>query len=576
MDQVRMAIGQLVKYHFWILCVVVVGFGITGWYIATGGLDAESKKNADQIKAQETAITQVLKIQDHPNAEFAKGMEEMIHRYAVGVGLGWRERYRQQEKLLVWPKRLGTAFHQQVNTLRPIEEKVGFDEAKGYVDKDEIPVKYREIYRNFIVDELPELAKIIGAKWYASFDDAASTGSSGRTTSGGKSPYSSPGGKSSRPPGMSGSSSPYRTTGRGDMPGKGSGKPGETTEEVDNSIVFWTAENQREILEQHFKFAAETATPHTLDVLYAQEDLWVLEAILRVIERTNAGADANYNAAIKEIESIEMGRTVRGRMGKVSQVQDPLSTANPNGGAPGVMPGVVPGVTPGDSTTTSSTTTTMAPTAMPGSVPGSTTSGTPTGPLDPALGRYVDIDYNPLPPKSLRAARTTDDPALAIYSVAKRMPVRLRLRMDQRRLNDLLAECGNSSLPIEVRQVRINCEAGLVNDIGAMPGSGGQSSSSYGNSYSMPSTSSSSAAKSSSSARSRRGTGEMTGPGYGSSHKNAVVEDPNEVVVEVFGIVYIFNPVNEKQLNIELQRDAEGGAATPTAAVDTKKTSPQG
>ena len=29
-----------------------------------------------------------------------------------------------------------------------------------------------------------------------------------------------------------------------------------------------------------------------------------------------------------------------------------------------------------------------------------------TGPIDPALGRYVDIDYNPLPPKELRDART--------------------------------------------------------------------------------------------------------------------------------------------------------------------------
>ena len=38
----------------------------------------------------------------------------------------------------------------------------------------------------------------------------------------------------------------------------------------------------------------------------------------------------------------------------------------------------------------------------------------------------------------------------------KRLPVRMRLIMDQRRVTDLVAECANAPLQVEVQEVRIN------------------------------------------------------------------------------------------------------------------------
>lgn len=201
--------------------------------------------------------------------------------------------------------------------------------------------------------------------------------------------------------------------------------------------------------------------------------------------------------------------------------------------------------------------------------PGSGTGGTggASGLIDPALGRYVDVDYKPLDPKDLRAARTSDDPKLAIYSVAKRMPVQMRLRIDQRKLNDLLAECGNSSLPIEVRQVRINCEPG--SDGGSMSGGMGGGGSSYGGSSASSAGPSSAGPSPGGSSRSMGPS--MSSPGGGGRRSsmggnNSMGEetkDANEIVVDVFGIVHIYNPVNEKQLN--LNQDV----ATPTAVTST-------
>ena len=74
---------------------------------------------------------------------------------------------------------------------------------------------------------------------------------------------------------------------------------------------------------------------------------------------------------------------------------------------------------------------------------------------DPAEGRYVDEKYATLPALRLRGALESTDATEALLAVAKRMPVRIRVQIDQRKLNSLLAQCGNSRLPVEVRQVRI-------------------------------------------------------------------------------------------------------------------------
>ena len=93
---------------------------------------------------------------------------------------------------------------------------------------------------------------------------------------------------------------------------------------------------------------------------------------------------------------------------------------------------------------------------------------------DPAFGRYVDGTYQPLDPAKLRSALTSKSKEDALLAVAKRMPVRMPFRVDQRKLNKVLAECGNSKLPVEVRQVRINRPA----DSGM--GMGGYGGSDYG------------------------------------------------------------------------------------------------
>ena len=51
-------------------------------------------------------------------------------------------------------------------------------------------------------------------------------------------------------------------------------------------------------------------TPSTLAILLAQEDLWVCQALLRVISNCNEGAakDKPSTAVVKRIEHLDIGR----------------------------------------------------------------------------------------------------------------------------------------------------------------------------------------------------------------------------------------------------------------------------
>ena len=180
---------------------------------------------------------------------------------------------------------------------------------------------------------------------------------------------------------------------------------------------------------------------------------------------------------------------------------------------------------------------------------------------DPGEWRYVDTNYKPVEIKQLREALKANppDPKNAFLVVAKRMPLRLRLTVDQRKLHRLMAECGNSPLPIEIRQVRINRQAGASSggmDGGMSPGM----SPSYGPGEmgvmpGMPGGSGTAAPD----------MGPGPGPGYASPEggmfggmmaagdlkSRASVSSTNpayDVPIELYGVIYIYNPVAKEKL----------------------------
>lgn len=200
-------------------------------------------------------------------------------------------------------------------------------------------------------------------------------------------------------------------------------------------FMFWgevgQEASQQELWNRYRSRFATTDTPSRTRVEVTQEDLWVIGQLLDVIAKTNEGFTDQANAAVKLIHEVDVAQWALAK----AQQSDPMifyptaadaATGDAGGmgmGGAGGMEGGMGGE--GDQP--------MTPEAREEA-------------FDKALlkHRYVDDKGKPL---------EADDPAAPTpgpFAEFKQLFVRIKLRIDERRLPRLLANCANSPLPIEV------------------------------------------------------------------------------------------------------------------------------
>jgi hypothetical protein len=170
-------------------------------------------------------------------------------------------------------------------------------------------------------------------------------------------------------------------------------------------------------------------------------------------------------------------------------------------------------------------------------------------------GRYLGPDGKPVPYGSAGAAAPGGEPVPAEATPAaapagpldltvfgteyKRLPVRMVLRMDQRWLPHLIAECASQPLQVEVQEVRINAPDALSGSGGPGGGGGG------------------------------RGPGGMGGASQifpDEQAFQAFPAEPEMVNVVIQGTIYIFNKPNPAALQSPGAQPAGEQATTPPAA----------
>ena len=451
MDQLKEYFGVFKRQHFWFVAPVLLVLGVVVWFMASKSLTEEFSSNKSTVEGLLSKMRAVSGSEKHPNPEFHEGMQQLIDGRRENVRAAWQTKYDNQKQDLVWPE-VTPDFRDAVKDMNPIE-KVDFK-------TQTIQQSLRRSYKRFVDEKLPQLASDIGAKW---------------------SPTKARGG------------SAYRRSREAAADDGGV---------VDQSqLVIWNPDNQA-IIEERFDWPS---TPTTLQVLYAQEDIWVLENLIGIIKETNGDVQTRSQAAIKQIAFIQLG----------SDVEKPSFRVL----VPQPMVGNEDGLTEEEM-------------EMEMEVVGGDESGAGgTGFGTEGEGGF-DADGNPLPKQdvlaSLVANRYVDNNYQPIAdlagleasaAVAKRIPVRMRLLVDQRSLNRLLIACANSKLTLEVRQLRFNPQGESLGAGKAFGGSG-------------------------------EDRGRATG-GFG--RQNAETKQlPNytsfDRMVELYGIVYIFNPVDESKI----------------------------
>ena len=475
MDQLKHYLRILKRQHFWVVSVAIVLVGIAAWFWTVRSLSTERGDFQTSIDGSYSTVEGVRRKQDHVNQDTQDKMTQLIADRRNEVKAAWDRKFKQQtggeegeEDILKWPEELGPQFLRAVEKFRPIEEHATYPVPA--VDRD-IATNLRENYRDYVKNELPKLAERIGAVWRMESDEYGDV----------------------------------RGGDEGEGESRGFGRGGSARDSA--TIVYWNPDDQQLIQSQHFDWTTGIRKrPSSLQVLYAQEDLWVLTALVDIIKRTNGKATVRHNAAVKQIESVKIGKHAGGVRGKIRRdaaaVSEDESTENVSDERDWTEREEESSEEEGD------------------------------GPslIDPAEGRYVDKNYQQL-------GGFLELQGYLASEVAKRMPVRMRVKMDQRAIRRLLIECANSRLTVEVRQVRVNPQDGATGSTGLGRGLlGGQ----FGGEPDF---------------ESRGGLFGQRGLGMGADMQ---MDDafPYDVTVELYGIIYIYNPVDEETLGDSVDADS--------------------
>jgi len=534
MDKIKPILAAVAKHVFWGGCGTILIVSVVSWYMARDALRSESQKNKGNIKSKYDSAKNLQNEANPPNQHSHAAMDKLNENTLQLVLGAWQHQYSHQENILRWPASLKDDFVAAVRPLKPIELKVDFPTPP----EQKLIVDYRHRYADYVDHLLPRLAEVVRSRWMVKGAPGAAMSPDARKEA-----------MAQNPP-----------------------------------LVLWEPQDQGRLVTAHFDWSGQPdSAPTTLQVLYAQEDLWVLTALVHIINKANGNVESRHDAVVKSINSIEIGRAAFGVAGQVGKVGGGTTTGAPGGGFPGggdsgsmgdmgggegmgMGGGMGGGMGPG----------------MGGSRgDGMGGMGNTRATADPADLRYVDNDYVPLPATKVREAMKSGNPDDAFLVVAKRMPIRLRLLVDQRKLHRLLSECGNSLLPVEIRQVRVNRTKGsggaggygMGGGYGGMEGSmeggmdggmeygggmqgggamglGGYGGSAYGGGGSG--------------GASQYGTGGALSGDDIKSRAEVSATTIHDVPVELYGIIYIYNPVDRDRLGIEESSETPETSETPS------------
>ena len=499
------ALDFVKKNIFWIASFLLTVTMIGVWFYSTGALQAETASRESELKGLDSTAQSVISSEAedgagvHPNKETEEGMNQKIDKLAESVVAAWQLRYDAQRNVMRWPDSiLSPKFMKEFNKYDP-PETLPDDETGQRIDTQTLLKEYKQQ----IPSQMKHICSIIQTNWtYQEQLDKEAFVSSGDSDEdaqgdGDQTPSDDDEGSSSR--------------------------DGSDSKEPPREIVEWNQLNQDLWFQKltNFLFRDDNRfqikIPSPSQVYMLQQDLWLLEAMFDIIRTVNGQVDAegkammgddgkhkmvlaNDLATVKKIDHVVFGREALGLLGEIVNTTKEEKTSGRGGGRRGGR-----GTESNDK--------------------GFGYYGKPA-----FHGRYVDANLEPVKSETIRKALSESTlPADNLeLVVAKRVPVRLAVQMDEREIPRFLAACANSPFAFEVWQVRVN-KHDPEEKIALRGG---------------PEDSSSSRSSGIGKSQSGLGGGFGDGNGKGNLAVKVALRKKYDVGVEFYGIVKIYNPVN--------------------------------
>lgn len=546
MDQLKPFIQWCKKNAFWLGCFFLSVTMIGSWVFSSMQLAEAQRENEREISKKLGDIEKVTKtkaegadeVNAHPNKSTQDGMDAEIDRTISSIVRAWKKRYNEQKKILTWPEDILGAETCNFFSKVDIPEKVS---APGLGFE-----KYRRQYYEKIPEFMNRICLDVGANWKYNEKLNEEKAREKREAQEGN---SEGGGMGMGGMGMGG-------MGMGGM-GMGGGE-GNTSlvDEINQYPVTWDEVNQA-LWNRKLK-TFQGFDDHKEPVLYPtfmqanmlQQDLWLLEAMFKNIKKINAGSKSNDISVIRQIDHVVFGREATVKLGELLMVDARLAVAESDDAAAGAAGGMGMGGMGG-----------MGGDGMGGV--GGDEEGLPAEPSSYHV-RYVDPNYEPIAASQVKAVlggAALPETNLELI-VAKRVPFRLAVRMDERKVNEFIAICANSEFVFEINQLRVNRH--VANDQIAFNGGATASSGGPGMGSGMGSMSDASMGGMS---MGMGGMGGDSGPAAPTEKlKPTPVESRTDfmVSIEFYGVVKIYNPVRENFLRLAAGQEVVDETADPS------------
>ena len=545
MDQLAPAIAWIKKNVFWLVCGFLSILMVVSWFLITNGINGERTKQEAQLKKSVSTAkgiktvtanplpkngvteTEEETIAAHPNETSRQGMQEELAATIDSIVAAWKIRKQAQDSILVWPKCIPSdTFVNYFSQFNPPETMPDELNSAAGTQMEQMLT----LYRAKIPEQMAYLCGDDILRTYWKYDPKYMDAEAGAPTDDEDGGDPTGGG-----------------FGRGGFGagagGAGTGAPtlGSPAIDMNQFAVVWSDKNQDLWNQKLTTFNGYDGNqfdyPNPLQCYMLQQDLWLLEAMFRIVREVNGDSSANDLSIIKNIDHVAFGREVGGKLGELTPADQRLADKTTGGMGFGRSNDGMPGSFGGDGGEEEyDEEGNFEPDGdffnrsmpMGGGTEGDVMS-TSTVPYD---NRYVDVNFEPLPAAVVKGVITgaeLPENNLELI-VAKRVPVRIALKMDERRIADFMAACANSPFAFEIQQVRWNRHTPGGDDI-IFNGGGGSAASST---------------------EKRSGMGQNLGmDGFNPTQVEVVPVETRtnyDVNVEFFGIVKIYNPVREDEL----------------------------
>ena len=458
MDKLAPAIAWTKENGFWLanglLLLLMVGL----WFLVTGNLNKEKDDNVSKINRETSLVQGILRkkpedlleaeVSLHPNRTTQEGMQSELEQTVDSIIEAWTLRVDAQKKQLVFPDVIGNEKFAEV--FAPYNPPETFP--NEYADIRTIDALLG-LYRARIQDHMINICGKDGVRTNWRWDPA-----------------------NYEQEDALGFDRNRRSSRGGDGFGDDDGGLAFEVEDEDASrfAVLWSEINQQLWYDKLTKFKdrddhnKESNDPTPLQCYMLQQDLWVLKAMFDVIRQLNGDSTATDTSAIKRIDHIGIGREGTAQLGELHAVDSRFAGAVEAEVVVDDPYGEFEDYGSGGGGSTGASEYELIFSEEEVVADADAYSGfdydEPVGldetaeRLPPFHNMYVDTKFEPISSEDVLKVVKGEELSEANLEllIAKRLPVRIGLKMDERKIPDFMAACIDSPFSFEIQQVRIN------------------------------------------------------------------------------------------------------------------------